>query len=193
MAAVSFRQLNADDLDSLVACLAPHMDENGRGNTALLYPQSRSVPWPVTDKAPRFLTSWAKSLHEPGWSRAWGAFGEAGKVVGHADIRARPEPCTNHRALLGLGVDSKFRNQGIAKHLMQIVLDWAKAQESIVWLDLHLLGGNAPARAVYEHLGFHELVSAPDMFRIDGQSVADVAMTKRIRVTAELATIASIP
>jgi len=33
----------------------------------------------------------------------------------------------------------------------------------------------------------------PDMFRIDGQSVADVAMTKRIRVTAELATIASIP
>jgi RimJ/RimL family protein N-acetyltransferase len=179
--AVSFRQLGAQDLSSFLAYLAPHMNENGRGNTALFQPQSRSVPYPVADKGPRFLAAWEKPLSEPGWSRAWGAFHENGNVVGHADVRARPEPYTNHRALLGVGVDSKFRNQGIAKHLVQLAMNWAKEQQNLAWLDLQMLGGNAPARAVYEHLGFVELVSVPDMFRIDGQSVADVIMTKGIR------------
>lgn len=108
----------------------------------------------------------------------WAAFSEPGKVIVHADIRARSEPCANHRALLGVKVDSVFRQQGIATRLVQIVIDWAKVQENIAWLDLHMLGGNALARACYDRLGFHELVSVPDMFRIDGQSVADVAMTK---------------
>jgi len=102
-------------------------------------------------------------------------------LIGHADIRARHEPFAAHRALLGLGVDKLHRNRGIGKALVQQLTDWAIAETDLTWLDLKILGGNGPARAVYDQLGFREVSNVEDMFRIDGASVADVFMTRRLR------------
>jgi ribosomal protein S18 acetylase RimI-like enzyme len=58
---------------------------------------------------------------------------------------------------------------------------WARAQPCLDWLDLHVLAGNQPAQRLYESLGFQRLVSVEDMFRVDGESIADTIMTTKLR------------
>lgn len=58
---------------------------------------------------------------------------------------------------------------------MTEAITWARA-EGLRWLDLGVFADNAPARALYRQLGFVEVGTVPDAFRIDGRSVEDVSM-----------------
>jgi len=51
-------------------------------------------------------------------------------------------------------VHPDFRSQGLAHHLMQHIISFARTQQGIVTLDLHVWENNIAAIRLYESLGF---------------------------------------
>jgi ribosomal protein S18 acetylase RimI-like enzyme len=117
----------------------------------------------------------------PAWRRFWLAIGDEGTIVGHADLRARPEPHTGHRALLGMGVHRDHRGRGLGRRLLEVILAWAREQPTLVWVDLEVMAENTPARRLYERAGFRTLAAVEDMFRVDGEEVGQLWMTQRCK------------
>lgn len=99
------------------------------------------------------------------------------QICGHVDLRALPEPCTEHRCLLGLGVLKEFQGRGYGESLTRYAMDWARANESIEIIDLSVFSCNLPAVNLYRKLGFEQICEIKDMFRIDGQSESHIMMS----------------
>lgn len=53
-------------------------------------------------------------------------------------------------------------------------------ERELAWMDLGEFAHNAPARALYAKLGFVEVGTTRDRFRIDGQEIEDIAMTRAL-------------
>jgi ribosomal protein S18 acetylase RimI-like enzyme len=83
------------------------------------------------------------------------------------------------RTVNGLGVDESARGAGVARALLQAACDRARAQGALR-LTLRVLGHNAPARRLYESLGFVVEGVLPGEFLLDGQYVDDVLMGRRL-------------
>jgi ribosomal protein S18 acetylase RimI-like enzyme len=111
----------------------------------------------------------------------WVAIDDAGEIRGHVDLRGHPLQFTGHRCLLGMGVHRAHRQQGLAMALLAHAIAWASAVDLLEWMDLQVLATNSPAIALYRKAGFVQTGDIPDMFRIDGLSIGDVAMSLRLR------------
>ncbi len=101
--------------------------------------------------------------------------------AGHVDLRAHPDSCTEHRALLGLGVHRDHRRRGLGRILVEHALAWASRETEIEWIDLNFLAVNVPAESLYRSVGFETVATLADMYRIDGESIDSVFMTWRVR------------
>jgi ribosomal protein S18 acetylase RimI-like enzyme len=174
------KMLNERDFDRFFEYLTLHISENGNDGT-IFQPLSRDEDPLPADKRALFIKGLSVPVGKPGWRRAWIAEGIAGEVVGHVDLRSRPEPYTGHRALLGMGVSSTFRREGLGEKLVEFVSSWALASNVIESIDLAVLSGNLPAIRLYEKLRFTMVCEIPDMFRINGVSHGDIHMTKQLR------------
>lgn len=100
-----------------------------------------------------------------------------GRVVGYAKL-GRPHPVEAGRHVLevqGLAVDPAHGRQGIGRLLIQAAILEARARGARK-LSLRVLGGNAPARALYESSGFHLEGILEGEFLLDGRYVDDVLM-----------------
>jgi ribosomal protein S18 acetylase RimI-like enzyme len=168
-------------LAALVAHIEDHLEDNGRDGTPIFQPQSRETPWLGSEKIALFRAGLAAAVGAPGWRRWWTASDAAGRIAGHVDLHPRPDPAASHRALLGMGVHRDHRRRGLGRRLLAHAVAWAREETDLVWIDLSVLGGNAPAARLYRSAGFQEIATVADMFRVDGTSVADIAMTLRIR------------
>jgi GNAT superfamily N-acetyltransferase len=176
------RAIEPTGLDAFMTYLEDHSKDNGQNGGILFQPFSRHDTWIGAEKLAAFRAGLETDVGAMNWRRLWAAFDAHGAISGHVDLRGRHEPCTSHRALLGLGVHRDHRTRGLGTRLVENAIQWALAETALEWIDLGFLGGNLPAERLYLRLGFIEQAVIPDMFRIDGQSVSDVAMTKRIRV-----------
>ena len=123
-------------------------------------------------------------LSEKRWKRAWvvrdGAVRDAGDVVGCVSLAGAPLRTAGHRCQLGMGLEAAWRGRGFGRRLMDVALDFARAEPGIAWVDLQTFGSNAPAIALYEALGFETIGVRRDAFRIDGTIVDDVFMTLNV-------------
>jgi ribosomal protein S18 acetylase RimI-like enzyme len=173
--------LHVDDLGALVAYLDDQGKENGRDGGTLFQPYSRQTGRSTADVLDVFRAGMGTSVGAPNWRRGWTARDEHGAIIGHVDLRARPDPSTAHRCLLGLGVHRAHRRQGVGDALIQHAIAWAISQTELEWIDLSVLGGNTAARRLYQRTGFVQVATVIDMFRVDGESVDDILMTRRIR------------
>lgn len=173
------RLLDEADLDVFVDHVVRHMAENNADGGPLFAPfaEMPKTPDEVRDKNE---VAWRADVGQQGWMRTWGAFDDAGKLVGHADLRDRGWGHTEHRALLGMGIIRAYRRRGLGTRLLQVVADWARAT-GLSWIDLFVLEPNAPAQALYRSFGFVEVSRYPDFFRIGERSVADVGMVLDLR------------
>ncbi len=77
-----------------------------------------------------------------------------------------------------MGVDASVRKQGIGVKLIELVTTFCRETDSIDWLDLNLLSINLPAKNLYLKCGFEVLGEIRDCYRIDGESVSELTMTK---------------
>ncbi len=167
------------DLPVLFTYLNDHMLDNGQGGTALFMPISRTDAGFPPEKQASIRNGMVAQVGQPGWRRPWVAYAADGSMAGHVDLRARPEKVAAHRCLLGMGVHRDHRRRGLGVQLIDVVVRWAQEQ-GFEWIDLDVLSANEAAIALYKRCGFHVVGELPDMFRIDGQSLAYTIMTRRI-------------
>jgi ribosomal protein S18 acetylase RimI-like enzyme len=121
-----------------------------------------------------------KKNGEIGWRKVWVAINEESNIVGHIDIRSQNQLNTEHRVLLGMGVDSNFRNLKIGHELLKLVIDYCRNNHKISWIDLQVLTNNIPATKLYKKMSFEQLSVTKDMFRIDNISYDYTSMTLNV-------------
>lgn len=166
--------------DAFFLYLTDHLVENGSESTGYYHPQPRGVHGFPADKAISFRRGLSIALREPGWRRAWLAGDGEHSIMGHVDLRARPEPNTSHRCLLGLGVHRDHRKRGVGRALLEYAKAWAIA-EQFEWMDLQVFATNANAIQLYRKAGFVQTGETPDLFRLDGHSIGDISMSLALR------------
>jgi ribosomal protein S18 acetylase RimI-like enzyme len=174
------RQLEEKDFDKFFSYLDKHLTENGKDGTPLFQPAPRNASGYPAEKRSGFVEGLAIPVGLPKWRRAWIALDTDGQIAGHLDLRARPEPCTEHRALLGLGTRKDKRRFGIAEKLLAFGFAWARQTALIEIIDLNVMADNLPAIQLYQKAGFIRLCQVEDMFRIDGRPEADIMMAKHL-------------
>ena len=81
-------------------------------------------------------------------------------IVGYAGVFA---PGAAEADVLTVGVVPEHRGQGIAKALMALITDWAKAQGSTAMM-LEVKTDNSDAICLYESLGYTKLNVRKDYF-----------------------------
>ena len=162
----------------LCAHLARHGAESGRGGDVIFRPRSHDEELDEIAAIERHQAGWARPLSEPMWLRTWGLFeGEA--VVGHVDLHGGRLPAELHRATLGMGLERPARGRGHGRALIETAIAWAR-DHGLAWIDLGVFAHNAVARALYASVGFVEIGTTRDQFRVEGTSIDDVAMTLRL-------------
>lgn len=140
------------------------------------HPYSSDEPFELTAALEREQRRWQTALDAPGWRRAWGWFSD-GALVGHAYLAGGQLRSELHRVSLGMGLQRAHRGQGAGKQLLGAVVDWARSQPGIAWIDLGVFGCNPRAQALYRRHGFVETGRTPDRFRVDGVSIDDISMS----------------
>jgi ribosomal protein S18 acetylase RimI-like enzyme len=165
--------------DDFFRYLDDHLSDNGRDGAyfqPMAVAESRFPP----EKAQAFVAGLHASVGTSGWRRAWVARDGAGAIVGHVDLRAHPERHTGHRCLLGTGVQRDHRRQGVGRKLLAHVEQWAASEPGLRWIDLRVISTNEAAIALYRGAGFDMQSAVRDRFEIDGKSVGEVSMAKKL-------------
>jgi ribosomal-protein-alanine N-acetyltransferase len=88
------------------------------------------------------------------------AVDEAESIIGYAGVFA---PGQAEADILTVGVVPNHRGKGIAKALMALLTDWAKAQGSIAMM-LEVKVDNSEAIGLYQSLGYSKLNIRKDYF-----------------------------
>ena len=166
------------DFDDFFRYLGEQIAENGRDGAWFmpLAPTDAGIP---EAKQQSFRNGFATPVGEPGWRRGWLARDARGRVAGHIDLRAYPDAFAGHRCVLGMGVRRDLRRAGLATRLLAEATRWASAQ-GLKWIDLQVLSTNEPAVTFYRREGFLMQGGRPDMYIIDGVSLGEIWMARKV-------------
>jgi RimJ/RimL family protein N-acetyltransferase len=123
-----------------------------------------------------------RPLREPGWYRGFLLLDDE-RAVGELTLGGGELPTETHRATLGMGLRASHRGRGLGAVLLQAAVDWAAGEPALAWLDLGVFAGNGRAHALYLRLGFVEVGRVVDRFRVDGEAITEIRMTRRLRVS----------
>jgi GNAT superfamily N-acetyltransferase len=169
------------DEHALALCehIGRHGAESGRGGDLIFRPRSSDEELDEVAAIERHRAGWDRPLAAPQWLRTWGLLEDDGLVVGHLDLHGGRLPAELHRATLGMGLERPARRQGHGRALIETAVAWAR-DHGLAWLDLGVFAHNHPARALYASVGFVEVGTTRDQFRVEGVSIDDVAMTLRL-------------
>ena len=176
--ALAIAPITPDDLDAFFAYLGEQLAENGRDGKWFqpMAPTTAGVP---ENKRAAFRAGFDAAFGDPGWRRGWIARDAQGRIAGHVDLRAHASPFAGHRCELGMGVRRDLRRLGLASRLLAHANAWAGAQ-GLRWIDLQVLSANEPAVTLYRREGFLMQGGRPDMFVIDGQSLGEIWMARKV-------------
>jgi ribosomal protein S18 acetylase RimI-like enzyme len=179
-ASLSIALVVEQEFDQFLAYLNDHLSDNGKKGDPYFQPLSHSESSFPSERVTAFRTGLVVPVGQTGWRRLWVARGAMGQIVGHIDLRAHAERFTEHRCLLGMGVDRGHRKIGLGKRLIEHAENWAQADGLLEWIDLQVLSSNEKAIRLYERSGFEKIGETPEMFKINGQSLSYTAMTKNL-------------
>ena len=174
---VEIRPVGAADAALIAAHFARHRAESGRGEWHFM-PFAPDDPAGPGGLDPGRL---ALPLNSPGWQRWFAAFADGGtRIVGHVDVKGEALRAASHRCEVGIGIERLHRGRGLGRRLMHEAIGFARRADCIAWLDLKVFAHNTPARDLYRSLGFQEIGTVADRFRIEGTSIDDVIMTLHV-------------
>jgi ribosomal protein S18 acetylase RimI-like enzyme len=168
------------DKDAYFEHVMDHFRESNTGGDVIFHPVTDFETWKKDEFTKKLAEDWSRPITELHWERAWVAE-ENGKLLGHATLQGGRMPNSFHRVTFSIGLIRPARGRGIGRALTQAAIDWAKAQGSIDWIDLYVFTHNKPALALYRAMGFQEVGTTEDLFRVQGTSVSDTHMVKRIQ------------
>lgn len=167
------------DTDSFFDHAIEHFRESNTGEDVIFHPATDFESWKREEVTAGYEKSWAKRLDELHWERVWIAE-ENGKILGHCTLQGGRMPNSFHRVTFSIGILRPARGKGLGRALTQAALGWAKAQGTIDWVDLYVFTHNKPALALYRSMGFSEVGTTEDLFRVHGESVSDTHMVLRL-------------
>jgi ribosomal protein S18 acetylase RimI-like enzyme len=182
---ISIRELEKDKLGDFFKYLTIHLSENGQYGTTIFQPLSKEQSVISNDWKEKFEGGINKKFDEIGWRKIWIALNQENNIVGHIDIRCHNQLNMEHRVLLGMGVDSKFRSLKIGQKLIEFIIDYCRNSPKIAWIDLQVMTNNSPAIGLYKKMNFTELSNTKDMFRIDHISYDYTSMTLNVEKLKE--------
>jgi len=178
MGDVLIELVGSDDLTLLAEHNARHRAESGRGELHFM----PFVPGEEAGPRKRRPEPLGLPLSEPGWERVFAAFADGrSRIVGEVNLTGDALRTGLHRCELGIGIERSHRGHGLGRRLMQTAIDFVREAPEIAWLDLKVFAHNKAARALYAALGFQEVGTVVDRFRIEGESIDDVIMTLDVR------------
>lgn len=175
----NIEELQPEDFDKFFTYLREHLSDNNEGPDKF-QPISREENLITAEWSKVFLEHLGNDFGSPRWRKLWVAKHSDGRIAGHADIRSRPEQYAQHRVLLGMGVDGRFRKNGIGQRLLGFVVDYCRGHHGIQWLDIEVLTNNTPAINLYLKNDAVVIGNTVDMFRIDGESFAATTMVLKV-------------
>lgn len=175
---IEIRLADLGDIPDIVEHDVRHKDEPGFNGT-LAHPFLPGHPWDKEEIRNRILFDMSKDLHEERWQRIF-VIEADGKILGSLNLKNTFHG-TLHRAQLGMGLEAPLRGQGLGKQILQMAIDWAKAQDSLTWIDLSVFAHNTPARKLYTSAGFTERAILEDRLRVGGTSIDDILMTLKLK------------
>ncbi|MEZ8317496.1 GNAT family N-acetyltransferase [Vibrio splendidus] len=165
------------DLESFFEYIGAQLLENADDNSPLFQPISKENCVVSEQFKDKFRNGFEANLGENGWRKLWVIKDSKERVFGHIDLRHYGEEYKFHRVLLGMGVDSSLRKQGLGVELIKCVTEFCNESPSIDWLDLNVLSNNLPAKKLYLKCGFEVIGEVPDCYLIEGQFVSETMMT----------------
>jgi len=119
-------------------------------------------------------------LSETAESAVYGAW-HGTALCGIAGIRREPKLRLQHKALLwGVYVAPGVRGQGVARELIEMCLAFAK-ETGVRQVNLGVNAKNAPARHLYETLGFRSFGVERNFMCVDGEWQDEVHMVCVLR------------
>lgn len=173
--------LQTRDFSEFAEYLNDHNSDNGAEGQPLFQPIARSDCHFAGERAVGFRRALDVVPPTPGWRRAWVALAGKDRLVGHVDLRAHPTPHMVHRCLLGMGVHREWRHLGMGQRLLDVAIEWAKADQQMEWIDLQVIASNGAAVRLYKRAGFTETGLIRDCFRMDGRQVDYLSMALPVR------------
>jgi len=118
---------------------------------------------------------WLLDRISPGFHESFRGFAwvEEGRIVGNVNV-GRIGPYSPRWLISNVAVQPDYQGQGIAHHLVQAAIDLAK-EHGGKWAILQTYTDNAPARKLYQHLGFEQITAVTEL-RLE--RVRPVALTE---------------
>ena len=175
--ACSIRPLREQDVQGYRDHFERHRAESGRGD-------HHFMPFAPDDpEGPEGLlvTALNLPLDQRGWQRWFVAHNDRADIVGHVNLKGDGLKTGLHRCELGIGIERPYRGEGLGRRLMETAIEFARGVEALTWIDLRVFAHNAAGRALYLDMGFSEVGTLVDRFRIEGQVIDDVIMTMKIK------------
>ena len=130
----------------------------------------------------RSIDRWSRSLLEPLWGRAWLLCSESPRrILGHIELVGGRVPAELHRAVLAMGMLREVTGRGHGRRLIEVAVQFARDEANLSWIDLGVFVNNEPARKLYTRMGFVEVGTRRDAFRVEGVIVDDIHMTLALR------------
>lgn len=132
----------------------------------------------VPEREPLPLEWWTSRVSDQPHSAelVLGAFDE-GRLVGVAGLKFERRERTMHKALLfGMYVMPPYRGQGIARALVEAVLEQARSTPGTRVVQLTVTQSNAPALRLYESCGFLPFGTEPFAIKTGERFVSKVHM-----------------
>ncbi len=183
-------RLDGREVDAFARFLVVSVAESGRDGLPH-FALSRRLSQPDVRRG--FLDRLSRRLDEPSWGRSWLLWAEGApadrtspyptkpRVVGYAELKGGRWAAEMHRATLGMGILGRFTGRGHGPKLLGLAIDWAK-ENGLENIDLGVFATNAPARKLYERLGFKVIGVRPRAYRLEGDvEIDDVLMTLDLR------------
>ena len=106
---------------------------------------------------------WLLDRISPGFHESFRGFAwvEEGRIVGNVNV-GRIGPYSPRWLISNVAVRPDYQGQGIAHHLVQAAIDLAK-EHGGKWAILQMYTDNAPARKLYQHLGFEQITAVTEL------------------------------
>jgi RimJ/RimL family protein N-acetyltransferase len=177
---VIIRPAESKDSVPCVRHMQTHMAESGGEGRIIFHPVEDFGSWDVAEFASRLEQAWNKPLAQPGWERRW-LLDEEGQILGDARLRGPLYATALHRCTLGMGIQESARGLGHGRDFLETLISWARAQESLFWIDLEVFSHNTRAIQLYESFGFLTYGVTMDLYRVHGHSVDAMQMSLQLR------------
>ncbi|MBK4726145.1 GNAT family N-acetyltransferase [Erwinia sp. MYb375] len=100
------------------------------------------------------------------------------KVAGQATLEVNNRARRRHTATFGIGVDVRYRGQGVAKAMMRTIIDLCDNWLNVERIELTVFADNHAAIALYEQFGFETEGCARRYALRNGQQVDALYMAR---------------